>query len=303
MRLCRVGQYPRYSLAGRRAQAHHRCHRKRIMVGLHLLRKLVPPYSNGVTCGREQRTNVQHFEQILDAFRADVGAGRSQAAGHFPQHLAHRPFVPPPPRTCPRQRCTPSSLPGAFPGPRGWTCRRTSASSFRPSAVIHSPSHSSVAASMPPSIDEIGPGAERLDDVTGRAAAAVGADVSLVAVGRVGAFDDRRKLRIAHAGHPPRRADAARPDADFHDVGPALDQQFLHHLRRGHVSGHDRRRGAQLADVLHSIDEELRVAVGGVDADQPRRTAGFLNEPAELLEIVVADAERVERGTGGPDGW
>ena len=51
--------------------------------------------------------------------------------------------------------------------------------------------------------DEIGARAIGLGDVAGDGAAAVGADLAFEPMRRVGAFDDRRELRIADAGHPP----------------------------------------------------------------------------------------------------
>src|SRR5580704_12940718 len=59
--------------------------------------------------------------------------------------------------------------------------------------------------------DEIGAGAIGLGDVAGDRAAAVGADLAFEPVRRVGAFNDRGKLRVADAGHPPRGADRAWP--------------------------------------------------------------------------------------------
>ena len=74
--------------------------------------------------------------------------------------------------------------------------------------------------------DEVGAGAVGLGDVAGNGAAAVGADLALEAVGGVGAFDDRRELRIADAGDPAGRAHRAGADADLDDVGAGEDQRL-----------------------------------------------------------------------------
>ena len=86
--------------------------------------------------------------------------------------------------------------------------------------------------------DEIGARAVRLGDVARHGAAAVGADLALEPVRGVGAFDDRRELRIADPGHPPGGADRARADADLDDVGAGEDQRFRH-VAGDDVAGHD----------------------------------------------------------------
>ena len=75
--------------------------------------------------------------------------------------------------------------------------------------------------------DEIGASSIGLGDVAGNSAAAVGADLAFEPVRRVGAFDDRRELRVADAGHPPGGADGAGADADLDDVRASKDQRLL----------------------------------------------------------------------------
>ena len=87
------------------------------------------------------------------------------------------------------------------------------------------------------------------------------------AMGGVGAFDDRGKLRIADPGHPPRRADRARADADLDDVGAGQDQRFRH-VAGHNVPGHDDRLGMVVAHAPHDFEELLGVAVGDVEADE-----------------------------------
>ena len=113
---------------------------------------------------------------------------------------------------------------------------------------------------------EVGAAAERLRDVARRRAAAVGADAAIESVRGIRAFDDRGKLRIAHAGHVARRADGTRADADFHDVGAAQDQ-LLGHFAGDHVSGHDGERGMRSTQLLDVSNERFRISVRDIDAD------------------------------------
>ena len=110
---------------------------------------------------------------------------------------------------------------------------------------------------------------------------------------RIGALDDRGELRIAHAGHLAGRADGARADAHLDDVG-ASKKKLFSHVARDDVARHQHDVGIGFANLLHEGDERLRVAVGDVDADIADRAGSGSHHLAELLPVVLADAERIE---------
>jgi hypothetical protein len=143
--------------------------------------------------------------------------------------------------------------------------------------------------------DEIGAAAEGLGQVAGRGAAAVGADQPAQAVGRVGAFDDGRKLRVADAGHLARGAYGTGADADLDDVG-AVEDQFLGHFAGDHIAGHEGNARIGAAQLVQEIDKGLGVAVGDVDADAGDGIARHLLDAAELVVVLARDAHRVEHG-------
>src|ERR1700727_2251627 len=66
-----------------------------------------------------------------------------------------------------------------------------------------------VSGEPPADHDEIGARPIGLGDVAGDRATTVGADLAFEPVRRVGAFDDRRKLWVADAGHAPGGANRA----------------------------------------------------------------------------------------------
>src|SRR5271169_4193511 len=115
--------------------------------------------------------------------------------------------------------------------------------------------------------DEIGAGAVSLGAVAGNGATAVRADLSPEAMRGIGAFDDRRKLWIADARHPPGRADRAGPDADLDDVRARQDQRFGHIAGHDVASHHDRLR-IFVAHALDRFEEFFRIAVGDVEAEK-----------------------------------
>ena len=145
--------------------------------------------------------------------------------------------------------------------------------------------------------DEIRARPIRLGDIARDGAAAVGADLTFQPVRGVGAFDDRRKLRIADAGHPPRGADRAGADADLHDVRAGQDQR-LGHVAGDDVAGHHHGVGIVVAHPLDRIEELFRIAVGDVEADEPDRRR--LRHYGELFYIRRRSAKRIE---GMPAAW
>ena len=139
--------------------------------------------------------------------------------------------------------------------------------------------------------DEIGARAIGLGDVAGHGAAAVGADLAFEPMRRVGAFDDRRELRIADAGHPPRGADRAGADADLDDVRAGEDQR-LRHVAGDDIAGHDHGVRVIVAHPLDRLEEFLRIAIGDVEADEADRRR--LRDRGELLDVGRRGAERIE---------
>ena len=104
----------------------------------------------------------------------------------------------------------------------------------------------------------------------------------------VGALEHRRELRPADAGHHPRRAHRAGPDADLDDVGAGLDQ-LARALGGDDVAGDDRRVRATAARTS-STPRSMRglVAVGGVDDED---VDAHLDERLGLGRRVAVDAD------------
>ena len=139
--------------------------------------------------------------------------------------------------------------------------------------------------------DEIGARPVGLGDVAGDRAAAVGADLAFEPVRRVGAFDDRRELRVADAGHASRGANRARTDADLDDVRAGEDQR-LRHIAGDNVSGHDHGVRVVVAHALDRLEEFFRIAIGDVEADEPDRRR--LRDRGELLDVGRIGAQRIK---------
>ena len=102
---------------------------------------------------------------------------------------------------------------------------------------------------------------------------------------RVGAFDDRGKLRVADSGHLARGAHRTGADANLDDIN-TVENQLFGHLARNNVTRHQddvRVSGAQLVD---EADEGLGVAVGDIDTDVTDAAIGTLHDAAELVIIV-----------------
>ena len=81
----------------------------------------------------------------------------------------------------------------------------------------------------------------------------------------LGTVHDGGDLGHAHAGDDAGGADGAGPDADLDRVGAGVDQ-VPGGVGRGDVAGDDVDLEA-LLDLLDRVDDVLRVAVGGIDAD------------------------------------
>ena len=86
---------------------------------------------------------------------------------------------------------------------------------------------------------------------------AVADDVPVEAVRGVGALEERGQLRVPDTRLPTGRADAARPDADLHDVR-AAEEELLGHLGGHDVAGGDRVPRERLASAAHGVAEKLR---------------------------------------------
>ena len=111
--------------------------------------------------------------------------------------------------------------------------------------------------------DEIRPGGERLDDVTGVADAAIGDDFHAIFPADIRDISDGGELRHAHAGNHPGGADGAWPHAHFHRAGTG-GNQITRSLFGDYIACDHRhvRERAQLADRFH---DDAGVAGGGID--------------------------------------
>ena len=130
--------------------------------------------------------------------------------------------------------------------------------------------------------------------------AAVG-DERHAAVGRRAALDQRLDLRHAEVRVEPRRAAAARTDADLDAVDAALDQE-AHALGRGDVAGDQLDVAELLAERLDGARHHHGVAVRDVDDDDVGAGAQQLGGALEVVALRAdrrADAQpalRVARG-------
>ena len=109
-----------------------------------------------------------------------------------------------------------------------------------------------------------GAGGDRLGQIAGKLDAAVGDRRHVRRRAGFDAFHDRRQLGHADACHHPRRADRARPDADFHGVGPGVDQGFRAVGRRD-IAGDQLGGVAQPPDPLDRRQDAFGMAVRGID--------------------------------------
>src|ERR1700693_3920530 len=111
------------------------------------------------------------------------------------------------------------------------------------------------------------------------------------------ALADRVDLRHARAGHDPRRADRARPDADLDGVGTSLHEVPRPLLRR-HVSRNDRRRRQLPLDEDQGVEHTLAVPVRGVEDENIH--AGP-DELPRAVEHVAGDADGLFHAQTAPE--
>ncbi len=135
----------------------------------------------------------------------------------------------------------------------------------------------------------MGPGGDGLGHIARVANAAVGDERNAASWATWAASHDRGDLRHADAGNDPRRADRARPDADFHGVGPGGDQVPAAASAVATFPATTSMSHSFLM-LANRFDHVGRMAVGTIDN---QHIDAFLNQAGGPFVIVHAD--------GGPD--